>query len=74
MRLTRPVGGALEFEIEANGFLYGMVRRIVGTLVQVGQGYKPPGTLARFLRTKDSSLTGPTAPARGLCLVRVTYP
>ena len=73
MRLTKRTGGVLEFEIEANGFLYGMVRRIVGTLIQVGQGYKPPGTIARILKTKDSALVGPTAPARGLCLVRVTY-
>ena len=73
VRLTKRAGGYLDFEIEANGFLYGMVRRIVGTLIQVGQGYKPPGTIARILRTKNSSLVGPTAPARGLCLVRVTY-
>jgi len=73
VRFTKRAGGYLDFEIEANGFLYGMVRRIVGTLIQVGQGYKPPGTIARILRTKDTSLVGPTAPARGLCLVDVTY-
>ena len=60
-------------EIEANGFLYAMVRRMVGTLLDLGRGYRPPGTMIRILRTQDSHLVGPTAPARGLSLVQVTY-
>lgn len=73
VRLIRRAGGLLEFEIEANGFLYGLVRRIVGTLIDIGRGAAPAGTIARILRTKRSDLVGPTAPARGLCLVHVTY-
>ena len=72
-RLVRRSAGRIEFEVEADGFLYGMVRRIVGTLLEIGRGAAPAGTIARILRTKNSSLVGPTAPARGLCLLRVFY-
>ena len=58
---------------EADGFLYMMVRSIVGTLLDVGRGYRPAGTIARILKTQDRRLVGPTAPAKGLCLVGVTY-
>jgi tRNA pseudouridine38-40 synthase len=73
VRLIRRAGGLLEFEIEADGFLYGMVRRIVGTLLDIGRDVRSPGTIADILRTKCARLVGPTAPARGLCLVRVQY-
>ena len=63
----------LTIEIEANGFLYGMVRSIVGTLIDIGRGYRPAGTMARILKTRDRRLVGPTAPAKGLCLVCVQY-
>lgn len=61
------------FELEADGFLYNMVRTIVGTLVEVGRGKFPPGTIRTILRTKDRRRCGPTMSARGLVLVRVTY-
>jgi tRNA pseudouridine38-40 synthase len=61
------------FEVEADGFLYNMVRNILGSLVLVGRGAKPIGWLAEVLRAKDRKLAGPTAPAHGLTLLRVDY-
>ena len=61
-------------EIEADGFLYNMVRAIVGTLVEVGRGSQPESWPAEVLRAVDRRLAGPTAPPQGLCLVRVEYP
>lgn len=62
------------FEIEANGFLYNMVRAIVGTLVNVGRGKWPVDSMARIIAARDRSAAGETAPAHGLYLVRVRYP
>jgi tRNA pseudouridine38-40 synthase len=62
------------FEIEADGFLYNMVRVIVGTLVQVGRGVRPEGWPAEVLEAKDRRAAGMTAPAQGLFLLRVEYP
>jgi len=59
--------------LEANGFLHSMARRIVGTLVEVGQGRRPPEDLKTILESKDRSTAGKTAPARGLCLIEVEY-
>ncbi len=72
IRVTRK-GSRLDIEIEADGFLYHMVRRIAGTLLDIGRGRLPPGTIAAMLRTRDPRLGGPVAPARGLCLLRVAY-
>jgi tRNA pseudouridine38-40 synthase len=63
----------LAFEIEADGFLRFMVRNIVGTLVQVGNGKISPQDFKRILDSKDRSQAGPTAPAHGLYLKRVKY-
>ena len=65
--------GELWFEIEANGFLYKMIRRIMGTLLDVGRGSKPPTVIKNILRHGNPCLVGPTAPAHGLTLVSVTY-
>ena len=65
------------FEIEANRFLRHMVRIIVGTLVEIGQGKRPPTDMAALLgggSSADRGQAGATAPAQGLCLLRVTYP
>jgi tRNA pseudouridine38-40 synthase len=51
-----------------------MVRIIVGTLIEIGLGKKSPESLELALKSKDRSLTGPTAAPRGLCLKSVTYP
>ncbi len=66
-------GTLLRFEIEANGFLRGMVRAIVGTLLWVGRGHTPAERIAGILASKDRSQAGPNAPPTGLCLVEVTY-
>lgn len=60
-------------EIEADGFLYNMVRAIVGTLVEVGRGAQPESWPAEVLQAADRSAAGPTAPPQGLFLVRVDY-
>ena len=60
--------------ITANSFLQQMVRSIVGTLVQVGEGRIPPERVEEILHSKDRSLAGPVAPPHGLFLVSVSYP
>ncbi len=62
------------FEIEANRFLRHMVRIIVGTLVEVGTGRRPPQDMAGLLQSGARVQAGPTAPAQGLCLLHVSYP
>lgn len=66
-------GDRVMVEVEADGFLYNMVRAIVGTLVQVGRSAKPEHWPTEVLRAKNRKLAGPTAPAHGLFLVEVTY-
>jgi tRNA pseudouridine38-40 synthase len=63
----------IAIEVEADGFLYNMVRTIVGTLVEVGRGVKPETWPAEVLRAADRRLAGPTAPPQGLFLVKVDY-
>jgi tRNA pseudouridine38-40 synthase len=60
-------------EVEADGFLYNMVRAIAGTLVLVGTGKKPESWVGDVLRAEDRVEAGPTAPPQGLFLVRVRY-
>lgn len=73
-RWLRPAcQGMLQFQIEANGFLRGMVRRLVGTLVEIGQGMRPIGSLKELLASGDRSQAGRPAPACGLCLWHVAY-
>ncbi len=66
-------GRSLEYQIEAKGFLHHMVRNIVGTLVQVGLGKRPPEDMPEILKGRDRRRAGPTAPAEGLYLARVWY-
>jgi len=68
-------GGLAAITVTADGFLYHMVRIIVGTLVEVGMGRRPvEGCFAPALHSGERRLLGPTAPAHGLWLVRVEYP
>lgn len=60
-------------EVEADGFLYNMVRNIAGTLVAVGKGKQPVEWTAHVLRSLDRAQAGMTAPAQGLYLVGVRY-
>ena len=57
--------------IDGNAFLYNMVRILVGTLVDVGRGHLPEGTIAKAIAGKDRALAGLTAPAHGLTLVSI---
>ena len=69
----RKQGDHVTLDIEADGFLHTMVRPIVGTLLDVGRGHRPPGTMAALLTRRDRRLAGPAAPAKGLCLLEVRY-
>jgi tRNA pseudouridine38-40 synthase len=60
-------------DVEADGFLYNMVRAICGTLVLVGTGRWPASRVAEVLAARDRRAAGPTAPPQGLFLVRVRY-
>lgn len=60
-------------DIEAKGFLYNMVRNIVGTLIEIGREKLNPGDTRKILKAKNRALAGPTAPAKGLCLMKVNY-
>ncbi len=66
-------GELVTFTITANGFLYRMVRNIVGFLLEVGRGQRGPDDAGRVLAAKDRQLAGRAAQARGLCLVEVAY-
>ena len=66
-------GELLTFELAADGFLYKMIRNIVGTLLEVGKGKIPPEELKNILNSRDRKLAGPTAPAAGLYLLKVIY-
>ena len=67
------LGEIVHVEVEADGFLYNMVRSITGTLVLVGLGRQPESWVADALAAEDRSAAGPTAPPHGLFLVRVDY-
>ncbi len=64
---------AIAVEITANAFLPHMVRNIVGTIVPIGRGSAPADSIREILELRDRSAAGPTAPAHGLCLVRVHF-
>ena len=66
-------GDFLWIDVEADGFLYNMVRAIAGTLLNVGRGYWPESQVAAILNAEDRLEAGPTAPAQGLFLMRVSY-
>ncbi len=66
--------GGWVFEVEANRFLHHMVRFLVGTMIEVASGARPPGTVARLLLRHDNSETSAPAPAHGLSLHSVQYP
>ena len=81
VRFTRAVAesswerrsGLLVYRITANSFLYGMVRALVGTMLEVAGGKRTLAEFARLLSGGERSEAGPTAPAPGLTLVNVCY-
>ena len=66
-------GNEITIRITGNGFLYNMVRIIVGTLVRVGRGFYEPEEVKEILEAKDRKAAGVTAPAHGLMLVEIKY-
>ncbi len=66
-------GDYIYIRINGNGFLYNMVRIIVGTLLKVGTGLYPPEHMKEILDAKDRRMAGPKAEARGLTLVEIEY-
>lgn len=72
--LTEQEDHLLAMDITANHFLHNMVRILMGTLVEIGQGKRPPASLATLLNAKDRTQAGPTFMPDGLYLTHVTYP
>ncbi|MFZ5800688.1 MAG: tRNA pseudouridine(38-40) synthase TruA [Candidatus Omnitrophota bacterium] len=66
-------GDFIYFDIEGTGFLYKMCRNIVGTLLEIGRGRFSASAASELLRKKNRCLSGPTAPACGLTLMKVKY-
>jgi len=71
-RLKRD-GDLLSYRVRGNGFLYRMVRNLVGTLLEVGRGNLAPNDLERIFEARDRRAAGPAVPARGLFLTSVEY-
>jgi tRNA pseudouridine38-40 synthase len=65
--------GLLVFRFVGDGFLYNMVRILVGTLLEVGTGKRDPGSMPHLLVQQDRTLAGKTAPGQGLYLWKVFY-
>lgn len=65
---------AMRYEVCANRFLHGMVRTMVGTLLEVGYGQRTPDSIAELILSEDRTLAGSAAPARALFFVEATYP
>ena len=68
------LGEMLIYRVRGNGFLHHMVRNLVGTMLEIGRGQFPAGSMAEILAAKSRSAAGPTAPAKGLFLHSVEYP
>lgn len=66
--------GGLRLELEADGFLYKMVRNIVGTLSEIGAGKRSKDTIKKLFEEKNRTFAGICAPPQGLFLIRVDYP
>jgi tRNA pseudouridine38-40 synthase len=66
-------GDLVYVDIEGDGFLYNMVRNIVGTLVEVGIGKQNAEKIKQILEAKNRTAAGPIAPAAGLCLMWIKY-
>lgn len=67
-------GRYLTYCVEGNGFLYNMVRILVGTMLEIGSGKRPVSDMQKAIESGSRSNAGATAPAHGLCLIRVLYP
>ena len=70
---SKKKSNVIEIYVEGNGFLYNMVRIIVGALIDVGLKRRAPQDIKYMLESKDRCQSSDTAPAKGLCLWKVTY-
>lgn len=66
-------GEQIQLKICANGYLYHMVRIIMGTLLSIGTGKLAPDCIPSLIESRDRRQAGPTAPPQGLCLSRIWY-
>ena len=66
-------GDMVLMTVEADGFLYNMVRIMVGTLIRIAEGKFAEDSISEIIKAKDRSKAGPTAPACGLYLNKVNY-
>ena len=73
IRIMRKPGSVLELTFDGDGFLYRMVRNLVGALVKVGHGRLQVSDLQKILVARSRSTAPPTAPAEGLYLLSVRY-
>ncbi len=74
VEILKDANDMITVRIRGNGFLYNMVRIIVGTLLRVGSGYYEPDYMKELLEAKDRQAAGETAPPQGLTLVKIEYP
>jgi tRNA pseudouridine38-40 synthase len=72
--LVERQGDLIRVELQASGFLYGMVRLVMAQLVAVGEGRLAADTLLERWRQRERQAIKESAPAHGLCLLRVGYP
>jgi tRNA pseudouridine38-40 synthase len=73
LEVSGEAGGRVEVVVEATAFVKHMVRNIVGTLVEVGQGRRDASSIPALLAARDRTAAGRTAPPQGLCLEEVFY-
>ncbi|MEY4190458.1 MAG: tRNA pseudouridine(38-40) synthase TruA [Planctomycetota bacterium] len=67
------MGDWIWITVEADGFLYNMVRAIVGSLIEIGRGFWPVEKMEQIIASRNRNHAGPTAPAKGLYLLKVNY-
>lgn len=72
-QLFRESNGLYRFEVQGNGFLKQMVRNMIGTVLEVGQGLRAPAEIERVIASTGREFAGRTVPAQGLCLLKVFY-
>lgn len=73
LNIIKKDNSVIEINIQADGFLYNMVRNIAGTLIDVGRGRIKPEAIKDILKKRHRPAAGKTAPAKGLCLLKVFY-
>jgi tRNA pseudouridine38-40 synthase len=73
LRVRAAADDEVHVDVEADGFLYRMVRNLVGTLVEIGRGRRAASDMASILASRRRALAGATAPPQGLCLMEVRY-